>query len=788
MKRGLNKENSLPDPEFGGESSESARAIHYVVQKDTLMTYVSALIAQADPGIVSGSTIERKKMSTKTIYKRIALVAVATLGAGVLSVAPASATVTLVSDLSVAVRGGGTNLNLIVEAGTTTAGDRTYAIYTGGASTVAVADIVVQATGTSGAAVAQRTWIAPGTIAKTAAAQTAFAAFPGTNTAGTETTAALPAIGNGALSLTGTPAGITTTTLAASEAGTVYTIFGSLTATALGTPAASSARAVVTVLSRTLEATLGDGGVPTTRGAVNGVAGPANTVTLRAMDSDNTAGTFNLRRLVTVSGAGARITTATAAPVSVATDGLTAVLTPNNTDPSFNNLTILTPQVGTITASIFTETAEGSGIFGTTAASTVTITVNATASSGNVNTVTTTATLNAGATHGGTADDTKVTGLRTASATPVGVVKVTLTAVTGSVTSTTAVTASITGSGSLVLNDDNDHTTTPIGSGRSLSSTVATTGTTFHVLITPDGTSGVGTVTITAGTFTTTKTVTFYGAVSTLTVKQNHRIAPSTGGTLGTAVANPAGTSIATTPAVVITARDANGVLVPNLTITALSSDTTVMQNEITVNADDGTVGAGAGTYNASVSSVAKASGSTATLTFRVMSGTTVLAAAAPITYTLGGAVASVALSLNKASYTPGEAAIATLTLRDASGNAAFDADHASILTANLESSLPVVKALAFSATANAASSIGGVATVAFNAPGTAAERWTVTGTTGTGPATAAEKGKALSASAAVAVPANAEIASLTTLVNSLIAKINALNKLVIKIQKKVRA
>ena len=55
------------------------------------MTYEKGLFAQADPGIVSGSTIERKKMSTKTIYKRIALVAVAALGAGVLSVAPASA-------------------------------------------------------------------------------------------------------------------------------------------------------------------------------------------------------------------------------------------------------------------------------------------------------------------------------------------------------------------------------------------------------------------------------------------------------------------------------------------------------------------------------------------------------------------------------------------------------------------------------------------------------------------------------------------------------------------------
>ncbi|MEY3509041.1 MAG: hypothetical protein RLZ21_798, partial [Pseudomonadota bacterium] len=91
MKRGLNQENSLPDPEFGRESSESARAIHYVVQKDTLMTYVSALIAQADLRKLRGSTIERKQMSTKTIYKRIALVAVASLGAGLLSVAPANA-------------------------------------------------------------------------------------------------------------------------------------------------------------------------------------------------------------------------------------------------------------------------------------------------------------------------------------------------------------------------------------------------------------------------------------------------------------------------------------------------------------------------------------------------------------------------------------------------------------------------------------------------------------------------------------------------------------------------
>jgi trimeric autotransporter adhesin len=46
---------------------------------------------RAEIGKCPNSTNERKNMSTKTIYKRIALVAVAALGAGVLSVAPASA-------------------------------------------------------------------------------------------------------------------------------------------------------------------------------------------------------------------------------------------------------------------------------------------------------------------------------------------------------------------------------------------------------------------------------------------------------------------------------------------------------------------------------------------------------------------------------------------------------------------------------------------------------------------------------------------------------------------------
>jgi hypothetical protein len=66
----------------GGEFDESARAIH---RKDGLKTI------QAESGIVLESTIERKQMSTKTTFKRIALVTVAALGFGVMSVAPSSA-------------------------------------------------------------------------------------------------------------------------------------------------------------------------------------------------------------------------------------------------------------------------------------------------------------------------------------------------------------------------------------------------------------------------------------------------------------------------------------------------------------------------------------------------------------------------------------------------------------------------------------------------------------------------------------------------------------------------
>ena len=68
----------------GGEFDTSARAMY----RDEVVYPL-----QAELRIVRSSTIERKQMSTKTTFKRIALVTVAALGFGVMSVVPSTATI-----------------------------------------------------------------------------------------------------------------------------------------------------------------------------------------------------------------------------------------------------------------------------------------------------------------------------------------------------------------------------------------------------------------------------------------------------------------------------------------------------------------------------------------------------------------------------------------------------------------------------------------------------------------------------------------------------------------------
>ena len=88
----------------GGDCDAVARALHHEAQKgaldqneQTLISDEKAFLSQADQGKVPGSTrFERKQMSTQTsTIKRIALVAVAALGFGMLSGVAANAAIAL---------------------------------------------------------------------------------------------------------------------------------------------------------------------------------------------------------------------------------------------------------------------------------------------------------------------------------------------------------------------------------------------------------------------------------------------------------------------------------------------------------------------------------------------------------------------------------------------------------------------------------------------------------------------------------------------------------------------
>jgi hypothetical protein len=594
------------------------------------MTYVSARFAQADPGIVSGSTIERKIMSTKTIYKRIALVAVAALGMGVISsVSPANAA---------------TNTYVWCE----------------------VAD----------------------------------------GRAAGDTIAASAQAGND---------------------------------------------------------------------ACNGVAGVANSVSVEFLDAPAAS-------RVTVSGAGATMGTTSDADLVIATGGLSATFsgTANNND---GVVTILTPTAGTVTVSLF-ETLSA-GIYKTTATETVTITVNAAAISGGINVSTSTTFLNKAATvTAATTETTSFSSTATpagAAATPVFAAIVTLGQTAGAITTTTKVAVSLSGPGTLALSaSDTDPLSSSIATGRSLTSTVATTGEVFTVGIAPDGNPGVSVLTITAGTYTATRTITWVGAVASLAYTA----------VAGSIIDTADGKANSDTNAYagVITGKDAAGNAV---TLTA-GEFTAPTAAELTaaVITDAAVVAATAGTYSgvvvaasAPVLVVDPTATKTGVKSLTLTHTATGLKVTVPFTVGLAKATTAV-LTTDKATYLPGEKITLTLTLKDAGGFAVADeATGTDVLaTGGITANVSLV---GDTTTATAVPTVGGKKTWTLYAP-LSAGPIVFSGKTGTSstlvPATA------VTLAATATVSDSASISAITTLINSLIAKINALNKLVIKIQKKVKA
>jgi hypothetical protein len=191
-----------------------------------------------------------------------------------------------------------------------------------------------------------------------------------------------------------------------------------------------------------------------------------------------------------------------------------------------------------------------------------------------------------------------------------------------------------------------------------------------------DGTSGSGTVTISvtdsvsgATTVIGTKSFTSYGAVTKIVATPILSIGTAGGGTTGTSAATP------TLAAFTVAATDALGNPVTGLSISAKSSDITVVNSAITITADDGTVGNGNGQYNGSFSTALSAvSGKTATLTIRVVNpADTTTYLTSDLALTIGGSVAKEVMTTDKASYAPGDAMIITITATDAAGNPVAD-------------------------------------------------------------------------------------------------------------------
>jgi hypothetical protein len=683
-------------------------------------------------------------MSTKTIYKRIALVAVAALGAGLLSVAPANAATARTA---------------------TGAVTSTFA-----ATTVGTLGTVTLSAPLEGD---EDDTLSVSSITGPVGGDVTFATIGGVNIDDVVIT-----VGDGATNLVNDVTGEDTTTGvitgSVSRPGTyVITLAGGAVITHTATGQANS---IAPLVADGLAETAANS---TNKTAANGVAGVFNTVTVGVVSGSgvtlkgtNTVGTAGRRTLVTVTGG----TFTSGTGMTIAENKLSAVSNVANqtfaTNPA-GALIVNTPTVGTVTVSSFLETSNA-GIFSATADQTVTITVNATASNNVVSPTGSLAKMGAIAAikaNDGTDDVISANNSSTATVQAANI-SVTVRDASLNVIDGLAVNAVITGPGLLGITADAAVGNTA-GTLRVAALAAAAGNDTFNVSVWPDKTgSGTSTVTISAGTTViATKTISWYGAAKTLTAG---------------AITPHVLVSGANADAIYVLAKDDKGTTVPLTTPTALSSDSTVISSTLS-SCDDASaaqIALGVPT-GARVCDISSFKVGTATLTISPASTTTNSPTIA--LRVTKSTIASIALSTNKATYAPGEKITLSLTAKDEDGHligaGAYDIVNGESTVSQSAQGTPFATG---NATINA-----GVATTSYFAPLIAGPVTFTVKTKAAAPLATAAQGLTLTATANVVAPASvdsANIAALTTLVNSLIAKINALNKLVIKIQKKVRA
>jgi hypothetical protein len=346
----------------------------------------------------------------------------------------------------------------------------------------------------------------------------------------------------------------------------------------------------------------------------------------------------------------------------------------------------------------------------------------------------------------------------------------------------------------------------------------------FHVDVFNDGTNGVATITINVnGAAWRTEKVSFYGAPAKVTASANLKVissAPTANVTAGCADVATTCTKTTSTnlwPAAEITVVDSKGIAVPDAVITATSSNTAVLSSSITAAQSTAT----SGIYNTNITSVlGSTSGQSATMTYKATQGTA-SASSDAVTFKIGGAAASAAMSIGSATGV-GEQNTVTFTAKDALGNAPFDAYHPLTFASSisLTSSLGNVGDLPLTgsvllvdgttstaikffnplvgATVNLTGTLAGAAiSGSFTVSNAAVDAATDAATEAIDAAVAATDAANAAAEAADAATAAAQdaadaVAALSTqvseMINALRKQITSLTNLVIKIQKKVRA
>jgi hypothetical protein len=362
------------------------------------------------------------------------------------------------------------------------------------------------------------------------------------------------------------------------------------------------------------------------------------------------------------------------------------------------------------------------------------------------------------------------------------------------------ITATITGPGSLGI-DTVANVASIASVGR------AVTGTTGHYAIGvfSDGTAGVATVTISTGTTVlATETVTFYGAAASITPTVVNSVL---------AIGNNVG-------AITAVVKDAAGVLVPNVTVYAVSATAAAVSNSYT------SCGASSATGVVTCDLAGVAAGTAAiTLTLNSAStGTSTVSAVAGTMRVSDGVATAVAYTFDKDTYAPGQAAVIKATVSNAAGvmpAGTYTVLTSAGVTANYTiSGLPAATVLAVGSTGAATYTVTiptgitgdlqlagtssattiaatfGKATIVNAAQDTAqaavdaaAEAIDAANAATDAANAAAEAADAATAAAQDAADAVAALSvSVAAMIDSLKKQITALTNLVIKIQKKVKA